>query len=211
MKNELIYVELKTGYGHSGPAWIGKAFFSKSGQSIYFDGVVLKKSQGISGNFYNPDTQEEYWVSGVKKNGTDRHKFGSGKIRIDKSVITEYLDFIQMPELPKNKFIIVELNNIPIKEEYNEFENQKVEENVFDRKILYKNLVDLSDIELADLIDYYKEIDLPSLPKKARRFYKEKMINIGFEIKRRVNKMLKSDNMELRKKLYNALKNNNLV
>jgi hypothetical protein len=42
MKQKLFYVELKTAYSDNGPAWIGKAFFSKSGQTIYFNGLVLK-------------------------------------------------------------------------------------------------------------------------------------------------------------------------
>ena len=34
------YIELKTGFSDRGPAWIGKVVFSKSGQTIYFNGLL---------------------------------------------------------------------------------------------------------------------------------------------------------------------------
>ena len=40
-----MYVELKTGYDDNGPAWIRKAFFSKTGKTIYFDGKVFLKGE----------------------------------------------------------------------------------------------------------------------------------------------------------------------
>ena len=49
MQQKLIYAELKTGYSDNGPAWIGKAFFSKTGKSIYFNGQVFLKEAPHSG------------------------------------------------------------------------------------------------------------------------------------------------------------------
>jgi hypothetical protein len=37
------------------------------------------------------ETREEYWISGPKKNGEDRHWAGSGKVEIDEDVREEYL------------------------------------------------------------------------------------------------------------------------
>lgn len=126
MKSEIIYVELKTGYSDNGPAWIGKGFYSKSGQSIYFNNKVFKRGSGISGNYYDIETMNEYWISGVKKDGTDRHWAGNGKIMIDKSTLAEYLQIINANELPKNKFELTDLNNIPNKSLANEIENRKM-------------------------------------------------------------------------------------
>ncbi len=126
MKSEIIYVELKTGYTDNGPAWIGKGFYSKSGQSIYFNNKVFKRGSGISGNYYDIETMNEYWISGVKKDGTDRHWAGNGKIMIDKSTLPEYLQIINANELPKNKFELTDLNNIPNKSLANEIENRKM-------------------------------------------------------------------------------------
>lgn len=124
MRSEIVYVELKQ--GHSGPAWIGFAQFSKSGQSVYFDGKILAKAQGIMGNHIDMENRDEYWISGVKKNGEDRHWAGSGKIHIDKSAIDDYLKIIGQTTLPKNKFILVDLNNTPNKELSREIENTKL-------------------------------------------------------------------------------------
>jgi len=125
VKTEILFVELKQ--GHSGPAWIGYGHFSKSGKAVYFDGKVFRKGQGISGNHFDIETGEEYWISGVKKNGEDRHKNGSGKIQLDNAVVSDYLKIIGKTELPKNKFILIDLNNVPNKELSKEIENNKLD------------------------------------------------------------------------------------
>jgi len=85
MKSKLMYVELKTGYNDNGPAWIGNAFFSKTGKTIYFNGkVFLKGERHSSGNHLEYITGDSYWISGIKKDGNDRHWAGNGKINIDK-------------------------------------------------------------------------------------------------------------------------------
>ncbi len=126
MKSQLIYVELKTGYNDNGPAWIGKGFFSKTSQTIYFNGQVFKKGNGISGNHFDLKNGNEYWISGVKKNGTDRHVNGSGIIQIDESIIGEYLNLIGGTVLRKNKYKIIHLDNVAAKEKTHEIENQKL-------------------------------------------------------------------------------------
>jgi hypothetical protein len=98
---KLLYIELKTGHGDSGPAWITRARLSASGRTVYFNGKALKRSrgQGIQGNHYDLETGDEYWISGVKKNGQDRHWAGAGKVRIDRAVVDEYLAFIGRTQL----------------------------------------------------------------------------------------------------------------
>src|SRR5690606_37904434 len=82
MKTELIYIEKETGANHNGLARIGKCFYSKSGQSVYFNGSVFKKCKGFSYNYFDIESGEGYWISGVKQDGSDRHKFGFGIIEI---------------------------------------------------------------------------------------------------------------------------------
>lgn len=83
MESQLKYIELKTGHAHNGPAWIAKVDYSKSGKTIYFNGRALKgNGHGVC---VDVETQEIYWVSGIKKNGQDRHWAGNGKIQIDMS------------------------------------------------------------------------------------------------------------------------------
>lgn len=90
-----MYVELKSGYNDDGPAWIGRVFFSKTGQTVYFRGKTFQRIHGggIGANYLDVETREEYWISGVKKNHEDRHWAGGGPVEIDLDVRDEYLKF----------------------------------------------------------------------------------------------------------------------
>jgi hypothetical protein len=175
MKAELIYVELKTGYSDNGPAWIGNGFYNRTRKTVYFNGNVLCRSQGNSGNHIDLETGEEYWISGVKKNGTDRHWAGAGAIEIDETVIDEYLALRGIDSLTKGKYVIVNLDNEPAKETSKELENQKPSKG-FDESLRFKEISDLTDRELDELIDYYENIDLPSFHKKNRKVFIDKLI-----------------------------------
>lgn len=89
----LRYIELKSGFGDSGPAWIGRVTLSRSKATVYFNGRALKRAKGggVSGNYYDIESGEEYWVSGVKRNGQDRHWAGSGRVLVEASAVHEYL------------------------------------------------------------------------------------------------------------------------
>lgn len=96
MKDRIMYVELKSGHSNDGPAWIGRVKFSKTGRTIYYRGRSLQscKGGGISANYFDIETGEEYWVSGPKKNGEDRHWAGSGNVIIDEDARQEYEQII---------------------------------------------------------------------------------------------------------------------
>lgn len=106
------YIELKSGYNDNGPAWIGKVKISRSGNTIYFNNHAFERYNGISGNFIDVESGDEYWISGVKKNGEDRHWAGSGKIIIDSKVIPEYLEIVGDKEINKAKFIIEDIEDV---------------------------------------------------------------------------------------------------
>src|SRR5690348_14606286 len=90
-RTRMMYVELKSGHRDNGPAWIGRVTFSKSGRSIFHRGRELVRIKGgVSGNYMDVQTGEEFWVSGVKRNGSNRHSAGSGSIQIDEDVRAEY-------------------------------------------------------------------------------------------------------------------------
>ena len=108
----LKYIELKTGYSDNGSAWIGKVKLSRSGNTIYFNNHAFEKQNGISGNYRDVESGEEYWISGVKKNGEDRHWAGNGKIMIDAKVIPEYLKITGEKELDKTRFIVEEIEDL---------------------------------------------------------------------------------------------------
>jgi hypothetical protein len=103
----LKYIELKTGYHDNGPAWIGRVKLSQSGRTVYFDGRALKQgARSGGGNFYDLETGDIYWVSGVKREGGDRHWAGSGKITIEAAAIDEYLALIEESSLDMSRFVI---------------------------------------------------------------------------------------------------------
>ncbi|MEN2399988.1 hypothetical protein GKZ90_0009380 [Flavobacterium sp. MC2016-06] len=188
MKPKLMYIENKNP-GHNGEAWICFIEFSKSGQTIYFDNKALKKlkTSGINSNHYDIETGQEYWISGVKKDGNDRHKFGRGIIKIDKNAIAEYLKIINQIDLPKNKFEIVELDNFPNKERITEIENEKLE-TAFDYDTKYKNPSDLTVSEIEALILYYEDSDPSEMFKKGRKYYFETIENLQTELEKRLLK-----------------------
>lgn len=128
-KNEskLRYVELKSGYNDNGPAWMGLAEFSKSGRTVYFNGqAFLSIGSGIAGNYMDIETGDEYWISGVKKDGSDRHWAGSGKIKIDRKAVDLYLNVVNAKTLDPSKFELTDL--LPTdKQKFNNIANQKMD------------------------------------------------------------------------------------
>jgi hypothetical protein len=88
-----MFVELKSG-DDRGPAWIGRVRYSKSGRTVVYRGRTLRRSRGISGNHVDTATGEEFWISGVKKNGQDRHWAGAGPVDVDSDVLDEYLAMV---------------------------------------------------------------------------------------------------------------------
>ncbi len=129
MKSKLIYVELKTYHSDNGPAWIGDPSYSKSRATIYFNGLALKslRGSGIEGNYYESFTGDEYWVSGIKMNGQDRHWAGRDEVLIDKFVVTEYLSMTNQKTLPKN-IVSVTLKPSKPSVEHHNLENKSLDE-----------------------------------------------------------------------------------
>ena len=107
----LRYIELKSGHSDNGPAWIGYVTSSKTGRTLYFNGRGLMKLKGqrrgaSGGNYVDMETGESFWVSGVKKNGEDRHWAGSGKVLIDAAAVTEYLETIKAKSLDTSRCVV---------------------------------------------------------------------------------------------------------
>ena len=104
----LRYIELKSGHSDNGPAWIGYVSTSKTARTVYFDGRGLMKLKGqrrgeSGGNYIDMETGESFWVSGVKKNGQDRHWAGSGKVLVEAAAVSEYLQTIGVETLDKSR------------------------------------------------------------------------------------------------------------
>lgn len=124
MQYKIMYIELKSGYKDNGPAWIGRVAISKSGQTVYFDNKAFKKANGIRGNFYNLETGDEYWISGVKKDGRDRHWAGNGKIMIDRKIIREYLQITGEESIDTKRLEILDIEDSYPIDRVNKIENK---------------------------------------------------------------------------------------
>jgi len=82
---------------------------------------------GISGNHYDIQTGEEYWVSGIKKNGLDRHWAGSGVVAIEVSAVEEYLQLVGVPELDGSTFRVIDDLQRPDPSRFHDLENERLE------------------------------------------------------------------------------------
>ncbi len=121
----LRYIELKSGFNDNGPAWIGRVAFSRSKTTIYFNGRALKRS-AKSRDYFDIVSGETFWVSGIKKNGENRHWAGSGPIFIDSVVVPEYLALRNLKTLNKSQFKITDdIIQTDIRE-FHEIENSNV-------------------------------------------------------------------------------------
>ena len=87
MKSRIMYIECK-GQGLSGPGRIGRVEFSKTGKTAYYAGRVFEPIRGYKANYVDVETDEEYWISGCKKNGDDT--LYPGIVEIDEDVRQEY-------------------------------------------------------------------------------------------------------------------------
>ena len=116
MINNLMYIELKTGYSDDGPAWIGYVKTSKSKKTIYFNDHAFQKNIGNYANYIDIENGDNYWISGLKKEESNRHWAGHGKIMIDRRAVNEYLSLIGEKELPLNLFEVVDIEDrFPVK------------------------------------------------------------------------------------------------
>ena len=85
LKRRLMYLENKVGQIDGCDARIGWVTFSKTGRTIYYRGRTLLQigGRGILGNFVDAASHEEFWVSGVKRRGTNAHPARPIAVEVD--------------------------------------------------------------------------------------------------------------------------------
>lgn len=123
MKPQIKYIELKTGFSGDGPAWIGEVGFSKSGQTVYFNNQAFKGNG--HGYCFDIESNETYWITGIKKNGQNRHWAGNGKVMIDKAIVNDYLELTGADTLDLSKFEIIKVMKTD-KSRFVDIENEQV-------------------------------------------------------------------------------------
>ena len=104
-RTRIMYIEQKAG-ALTGPAWIGRVRFSKTGKMLYYRDQKFQslKGTGFKSNYYDVDSGDDYWISGPRKDGADRLYGERAPIEIDEDVREEYWrDIRSLPERVNEK------------------------------------------------------------------------------------------------------------
>lgn len=98
-----MYFEYKGDGLQGGAARIGRVRFSKTGKTLYYGGNSFRslKGSGSKSNYFDVESGAEYWISGCKRDGTDRLYGERVPIEIDDDVRDEY--WTKIRELPANR------------------------------------------------------------------------------------------------------------
>src|ERR1700749_3052002 len=69
----IMYIEYK-GEGLHGTARLGRVTFSRTGTTIYYAGKSFGKlgGGGFKANYYEVESGKHYWISGPRRDETDR-------------------------------------------------------------------------------------------------------------------------------------------
>ena len=95
-RSKIMYIESKS-EGLEGPAVIGRVYFSKSGNTLYYKGKKFRslKGSGFKSNYFETESGNHYWISGPRKDGNNRLYGGNKGVQIDEDVLEEYKSFIK--------------------------------------------------------------------------------------------------------------------
>lgn len=91
VQSRIMYIESKA-TGLTGPARIGRVSFSKTGRTLYYRRQAFQSldGSGFKANYFDIETREDYWISGPRKDGTDRLYGERVPVEIDDDVREEY-------------------------------------------------------------------------------------------------------------------------
>ena len=75
-----------------GSARIGRVTFSRTGATLHYGGKSFQslKGSGFKANYFDVETGEQYWISGPRRDGTDRLYKSDWPVEIDEDVREEY-------------------------------------------------------------------------------------------------------------------------
>jgi hypothetical protein len=91
-KTRIMYIEDKSS-SLNGLARIGRVTFSKTCRSLHYGGRTFQSlnGTGFKANYFDVETGDHFWISGPRKDGSDRLYEGSAKpVEIDADVRDEY-------------------------------------------------------------------------------------------------------------------------
>lgn len=104
MKSRILYIERKEDGLSGGTAHIGRVTFSKSGKTLRYGNKSFRslKGRGVcKSNYVHVESGDEYWISGCKRDGSDRLYGERVPVHIDADAREEYWTTIR--NLPDRK------------------------------------------------------------------------------------------------------------
>lgn len=104
--DEYGYGPESKGNGLHGTARIGRVTFTRTGSTLHYSGKSFQslKGSGFKANYFCVETGEQYWISGPRRDGTDRLYKSDWPVQIDEDVREEYWTMIRKrPELKLHK------------------------------------------------------------------------------------------------------------
>ena len=99
-----MWIEHKVGDGLAGPARIGWVKVRDRGRRLDYGSLSFRtlRGKGFKSNYYDVETNEEYWISGCRKDGRDA--LYSTNVEIDVDALEEY--WVNIRKQPGNKHIV---------------------------------------------------------------------------------------------------------
>ena len=169
-RTRVMYIEQKTdgnrNLQHRGPAEIGEVSFSKTGKTIYYKGKSFERiaGGGVYGNYVCLEDGNEYWITGVKKKGNNRHWVGAGPVVDTTDGKTEG----PIPEWSCDE-------RVPVAEPISRSQ----------RDLCNRNVRDMTVEQLLDCINVSTKMERCVKANKARRSWKQKREEAQAELVRR--------------------------
>lgn len=86
-----MYIESRA-EGLEGAAVIGRVYVSKSGKTLYYKGLRFQslKGAGFKANYFETGSGAHYWISGPRKDQSNRLHGGNRGVTVDEDVREEY-------------------------------------------------------------------------------------------------------------------------
>lgn len=91
-RTRIVYLEDKSA-GLNGAARIGRVTYSKTGQSLTYNGRTFQKlgGRGFKANYFDIETGDHFWISGPRKDGADRlYPQSTVPVIVDDDVADDY-------------------------------------------------------------------------------------------------------------------------
>ena len=98
----VMWIEFK-GKDIVGPARIGWVKVKDNGRRLEYHDQVFRslRGKGFKSNYYDIETNEEYWISGCRKDGRDA--LYNTSVEIDDDALEEY--WVNIRKQPENKAV----------------------------------------------------------------------------------------------------------